>query len=126
MEPQILEQEDLTRLERARTRARLLAHAVRHELDPLAQERLEPLGDRTQRVLGRDVAPGPPEVGGEHDRGARLERQLDRRHDRTQPRLVAEPAAGDRRVEVGAEEETLAPQVEPLDRQLGQLRASCR
>src|SRR5207245_10039798 len=79
---QIFEQEGLPRLERAGARERLRAHAVWYQLDSLAQERLEPVDDRTQRILACDLSLRPPEVRGEHDPRAGLDGVLNRRHDR--------------------------------------------
>src|SRR5437899_11818311 len=86
-----------------------------------SQERLEPVEDRTQRILACDLSLRPPEMRGEHDRRAGLERVLNRRHDRAQPRVGGDLSAGERDVEVGADEDALARQGELLDRSLGQL-----
>ena len=58
MEPEILEEEDLARPERARARGGLRPDAVGGELDGVAEQCPEALGDGTHRVLRR-LALGP-------------------------------------------------------------------
>src|SRR5207237_925963 len=65
------------------------------------------------RILGLELALGrAAEVGGDHHRGAALERQLDAGHRGADARVVGDAAVLDRNVEVGADEDALAAQVD--------------
>src|SRR5437763_11850930 len=79
----------------------------------LAAEQLgEPLGDGRERVLRLELAlGGTPEVRGDHDGGALLERLLNRRDGGADARVVGDPPDLDRYVEIGADEYPLAAQV---------------
>ncbi len=84
-----------------------------------SQQLAEPRGDRPQRKLRRRLALRPAEVRGEDDRGAAIERVLNGRERRRDPRLVADRAVLDRDVEVDANERARAGQVEIADGILG-------
>jgi hypothetical protein len=126
MEAQVLEQEHLARLQRLRLRPRGRADAVGRERDGPVQQLREAFAHRPQRVGGVRPALGAAQVRGEHDGGAGVERVPHGGNDGAQARVVGHGAAVQGRVEVGAKEDALAGQRQPLDRELGQLTASCR
>ena len=71
-------------------------------------------GDRRQAELRVRLALRPAEMAGEDDRGAPLERVADRRQRRRDARVVGDPAVLQRNVEVDADEDALALEVEIL------------
>ena len=68
----------------------------------------KPLGDRLERQA-RVIALRPSEVGDEDERRAALAQRLDRRQRGPDPRVVGDPAALERNVEVDPDEHPLVP-----------------
>ena len=77
---------------------------------------LKSIGHRLQAELRRRLALRPAEVRGENHRRALVERVLNRRQRRGDARVVGDRAVLERHVEVDADEDTLAAQIEILDR----------
>ena len=113
VEAQVLEQHDVAAGMRLGHRRRGgLADAVAGEHDRPAQQRGQRRDQRLQAELRRDLALRPSEVRGEDDGRALVERVLNRRQRGPDPRVVADHAVLDRDVEVDADEDALAGQVE--------------
>ena len=117
VEPEVLEQEDLARPEFGGAAARI-PDPSGLEADRIAQELLEPLGDRTQAERGVRRSPGPSQVGGDHDGRSHPSCGADRRQGGPQAAVVRHPSVREGRVEVGAQQEPPAAQVEVGERQL--------
>jgi hypothetical protein len=83
---------------------------VLHELHA-GGELLEPLTDGSHGVLLIGLALGPAEVAADGDVGAPRLQPLDRRHRRGDAEVVVDVPVGDRDVEVGPDQDLLAPWV---------------
>ena len=118
VETQVLEEQHLSRLERARLFTHLVADTIRSERHRQREQRGEPLGHRAQRELWGRLALGPSEMRGEHHRCPGAERVLNGGDHRAQAGVVRHRAAIGRRVQVGPQEDALAGKVELLDREL--------
>ena len=94
------------------------ADAVVDELHGPSEQLREVTCDGRQAELRVRLSLRPAEVAGEDDRGAALERVSNRRQRRRDPRVLGDPAVLQRNVEVDAGEDTLALEVEVLNRQL--------
>ena len=119
VEAQVLQQQHLTWPERARCPLGRGAHAVVDEGDLLAEPLGQALAHRAQAQLGPRHALRTTEVAHQHHRRAVLERMADRRQCRDDPCVVRDAAVLDRHVEVDAQEDALACQIEVRDAQLG-------
>src|SRR5690606_11425114 len=119
VETQVLEQHDLPGVELGTRRFDLRADAVVQERHLAAEQRLELLGDRRERVLGLGtLALGATEVAHQDHAGATLEGELDRRQSRDDARVVGDLAVGHGHGEVHAHEDSFAGEVEVGDAQL--------
>ena len=118
VEPQVFEQHDAAAgcLRLIHDPARLVADAVVDERHGLAEELGEAIGDRPQAHLRIHFALRPAQMAREHDGGAVIERVLDRRQRRADPRVVADDAVLQRDVEIDADEDALALEIEIPDR----------
>ena len=87
-----------------------LTHGVGGEGDRAAEQLAEPLGDRRQGVRRVRLALGPAEVGDHDDPGAGVGQRLDGRDAGADPAVVGDRAAVERHVQVGADQDPLAPQ----------------
>ncbi len=115
VEAQVLEERDLAVAEVVDDLSRAVADAVVREHDLAGWEELRETGaDGLERQLGVALALWPPEVRREHDAPTSLERQLDRRQSRPDPRVVGDGGAVERNVEVDAHEDATALDVELL------------
>ncbi len=116
VEPQVLQQHDLLVCVRLRHgRARRFADAVGGE-DHRAPDQLRQARDHWRKaVLGHRLAFRATEVRGENDRGALFEGVPDRRQRCADAGVVANHAVLDGYVEVDADEDTLAGQIEIFD-----------
>ena len=116
VEPQVLEQHHLVVCVRLRHgRARRFADAVGGEDDRAPEQLRQARDHRREAVLGHRLAFRAPEVRGEDDRGALFERVPDRRQRCADAGVVADHAVLDRHVEVDADEDTLAGEIEIFD-----------
>ena len=97
----------------------LVADAVGRERDRPAEQLRQAIGDRPQAQLRFDLALRPAEVAGEDDRRALLERVLNGRQRRLDARVVADDAVLERDVEVDADEDALALEIEILIESFG-------
>src|SRR5437763_578616 len=77
----------------------------------------EAIGNRTQAQVVTWFAFWPSEMAGEHHRAASIERVLNRRQEGADARVVGDRAARDRHVEVDADEDALAREVEVANRE---------
>ena len=111
VEPEVLQEDDVTRAGRRDGGRGRLPHRVGGEGDVTAEQLTEPLRDRRQRVLVLRGALGPAEVGADHDGRARLGEGLDRRDGRLDAPVVGDRLPVQRDVEVGPDEYPLAAQV---------------
>ena len=112
MKAQVLEQDDV-----ALHRARLLADAVGREGDRLPEQLGQAIRDRPQAHVRVDLALGSSQVAREHDRRALSERVLDGGQRRLDARVVADDAVLQRDVEVHADENALALEIQIFDRE---------
>ena len=103
VEPQVLEQNDLSRPEFGRIRARIPSRP-RLEADRVTQELLEPLRDGAEAERGVRHPARPSQMGGDHDRRSHLARGADRRQGGPEAAVVRHPPVREGRVQVGAEE----------------------
>ena len=114
VEPDVLEQRDLAVGERRRRSRWRTRRRCRRERHGGAEQLAEPVGDRTQRVLSGRVRPSAgPRCAVTTTRAPRVGELLDRRHAGPDPAVVGDPAAVERDVEVGADEDPLAPDSPP-------------
>ena len=117
VEPQVLEQDDAAIRRTVDGRLGRLADAVLRERDRAVQQRRQPFGHRLQRVLRIGLSLRPPEVRAQDHRPRPvLQRVLDRRQRRADPRVVPDRAVLDRHVEVHADQHAPPLEVEILDR----------
>ena len=113
VEPEVLEQHHLAAPRRPiDRRARGVTDAVLGKLDRTAEKLGEPGGDRLQGVLGIGFAFRPPEMRRQDDRGALVECVIDRRQRRADASVVGNRAVLDRHVEVHADEDARAGEIE--------------
>ena len=94
------------------------ADAVVDELHGPSEQLREVTCDGRQAELRVRLSLRPTEMAGEDDGGAAIERVSNRRQRRRDPRVVGDPAVLQRNVEVDANEDALALEVEVLDREL--------
>ena len=123
MEPDVLEEDDVAR----RQRAHRLLHAgpdrIGQERHGASQQLAEPLRHRRERQGW--IAPlWPPQVRHETDRRAALEQRMDRRQRRADACVVRHLVAVERHVEVDPNEHALAARIEVLDRALAERHAA--
>ena len=127
VEAEVLEQEDLARLELARHFFGDLAYAVGREGDVdafsefLVEELAEAVDDRAHGVFRIGLALGAAEVRGEDDFGGMAERVDDGGKSGDDARVVGDGLAvfGEGHVEVYADEDALVGQVDVADGELG-------
>jgi hypothetical protein len=123
VETAIFEQHDLARLEVLVPRAAV--HPVTNQRYLTPEELRQPSGDGSERIgLAELPLGGPTEVRGHHHRSAAIERIADRRDRSADARVVGDRASLDRHVEVDADEDAAAREVEVLDRTLRHARYS--
>jgi hypothetical protein len=85
----------------------------------------KPRGYRSKAELPCYGPLRPPEMAGEHShRRTTIQRVLDRRNRGADASVVADASLLERDVEVDADEDALALQIEVFDRQLSQMRKS--
>ena len=82
------------------------------ESDRLAQQLAEPVSYRLQAELCGRRTLGPAEMRDDDDLGAALRQVQQPRHDAFEPRHIGHPAVFDRNVEIGANENPLARDVD--------------
>ena len=112
VEADVLEDRDLTVLERRHGLGGALPHGVGGEGDLLAEQLTEPLGHRAQGVLRVGLALGTTEVGDHDDARSLVGERLDRRHAGLDAPLVGDLVlAVERDVQVGADQDPLAPKI---------------
>ncbi len=117
VEAQVLEQDDLGSAMRCGHGGfRRLADAVGRKDDVALQQLPQSIGDRLQAELRRRLALRPPQVRRKNDRRALVERVVNGRQRRGDARVVGDRAVLDRHVEVDADEDALAAEIEVLDR----------
>ncbi len=86
---------------------------VAHQRHHLAQVLRQPCGDQGQGLLGIELAGlGAAQVRGDQHRGAALQRQLQGRQGGAQARVRADLAGVDRHIEVLADQQALAGEIE--------------
>jgi hypothetical protein len=110
--PEVFQKQDLSGAEPLCERAGLGPDAVGREGHGLTQPRGHPLGDGGQGVLRIPRSLGAPKMRGENDCGAGAERMTNGGQDRSQTRVVADRSVLERSVEVGAQEEALARELQ--------------
>ena len=115
LEADVLEQQHVARAQPGGHRLDLLADHRRRLLHLGAEQLGQALADRPHRERRVDLALRPAEVGDEDQRGAALAQQLDRRQRRADPRVVGDPAAVERHVEVDPDQHPLAGDVGVAD-----------
>ena len=117
MEAQILQQRHLARAKPPHRRAGGLADAIRGEDHVLATKRpAQRRRERRKRQSGRAPAPGPAEMRHHHHRGAPGTEFPDGRNQPVDPGRVAYRAIAQRHVEIGAQQDPLAGDIEVFDR----------
>jgi hypothetical protein len=94
---------------------RLVADAVGGEGDGHAQEIRQAIGDRPQAQLRGRFPLRASEMAGEHDGRAMVDRVLDGRQRRADPGVVANHPVLQRHVEVDADEDALALEIQIPD-----------
>ena len=116
VEPQVLEQDDLVvRMRLRHGCARRFADAVGGKNDRAPEQLGEARNHRREAVLGHGLAFRATEVRGEDDGCALLERVPDRGQRCPDARVVANHTVFDRHVEVDADEDALAGEIEIFD-----------
>ena len=122
---QVLEEHDFrsARLVRVGDRALCFAaDAIGREQHGLADKLRQPIRDRPQAHLGIWLAFRPAQMAREHDRAPVIERVLNRRQRLADPRVVADATRFEGHVEIDADEDALALEVEIPDRELHDAR----
>ena len=105
MEPEVLEEHDVAGLDVAADRLGPVADDLveGHHVD--AEQLRQAVGDGPEAELVLRLALRPPEMRGDHERGAPVEELAERGDGRADPHVVGDPAALERHVEVGADED---------------------
>jgi hypothetical protein len=121
MEPEVFEQNRAATWRRRRVDAidgalHLVADTLIDERDRPAEQFAEPVRNRAQAELRILFSLRPAQMAREHCGRAVVERVLNRRQAGAQPRVVVNPSVFQRHVEVDANEDALAFEVEILDR----------
>lgn len=117
VEAQVLEQEQFAGAEALDRVLGADAERVAGDRDVAPDELGQAQADRPQPERVLDLAVRPPEVARQDDPRLRVEERGDRRNRRTDARIVADLAVGDRDVEVDSDEDALAGDVDVADRQ---------
>ncbi len=116
METHIFEQQHFPIAQRFRFRFSFRTHAIGDKRYRLAKQFLQARCHRRKAVLRVHFAFGPSEMRGENQASAAAHRQLQRRQRLADARVVAHFAAVQRHVEIHADENALALQVEVANR----------
>ena len=114
MEPEVLQQDHVPRLDVTADGLGPVADDLveRHHVD--AEQLTQPVGDGPEAQIVLWLPLRPPEVGRDDERGAPVEELAERREGRADPHVVGDPAALERHVEVGADEDPAAGDVAEL------------
>ena len=118
VEAQVLEHQDLARAEALDRVLRPDPERVAGDRHVAAQELGQPLPDRPQAQAVLDLAVRTAEVAGQDDRGAALQQGVDGRDGGPDPRVVGDLAVRQRDVEVDADEDAFAGDVDVADGEL--------
>ena len=124
MEPEVLQQEHVTRLHPVHQHLGLRADAVLREEDFFAQQALEAARDRRQTQARVHFPVGAPQVGAQDHPRAFVHRVVDGREGASDAGIVRDMAALiQRHVEVRADDDALSPERQVLDGDFVQMHA---
>jgi hypothetical protein len=116
VEPQVLEQHHTARRRPRHGLSGRIADAVFGEGDRPLEHLREMFGHRLQRKFRHRLPLGPPQVGTQdHHTRAAIQRVLDRRQRRFDPRVFRDPPVLDRNVEVHAHQHAPSLDVDVVD-----------
>src|SRR5580704_1697919 len=115
MEAHVLEKKDFAIAERFALGFGDRAGAIRGKANGFADQRFKFFGDREKRKFGIRTALGASEMRGDYQAGALLNGKAQRRDGFANARVVGYDAVLERDVEVNADEDALAAEVEIVD-----------